>query len=710
MSRRDPARNARRAASQKSAADLAPDSLNRPSGFVWPALACAAIILAGLAAYSDSFHGPFIFDDNFYVNVPTAVKLWPIWPTLVGSRPVVQASLALNHTLDGASVTGYHLFNLIVHLLAALALFGVVRRTLTLPALADRFGERIATALGFCVALLWALHPLQTESVTYIIQRMESLMALFYLLTLYCVIRAVTSKRPGAWHVAAVAACGLGMGCKEVMVSAPIVVLLYDRTFSAGSFRDALRRRWGLYLGLAATWFILVRSVLEAFGPHVTVAGAGFGISSVTPLLYAQSQFGVILHYLRLAFWPTGLCLDYFWPIARSAREIAPGAAVVGILLAATVWALVRRPGWGFIGALFFLVLAPTSSIMPIQDLAVEHRMYVPLAAVVAAVVVAAFLLVRRLDLGVGALLALCAAGAVALGIATYRRNADYRTTRSIYEDTVAKRPENPRAWVSLGAEKGRAGEYDEALKCFDRALKLPGDDAWAYDARGIVYQNLHRYEDALRDFNRAMALKQNFANAYNDRSNLYIAMGRFQLAVDDCDHAIGLEPYNARPYNNRGLALASLQRYEEALRDYDQALARNRNLHETYFNRALAFAALGRDELALRDYSQSIALKPQFAEGYRGRALVYDKMNRRAEALKDLDRAVALSPDSPLAHYSRALLYFEMKDYDKACADMEACEKLHGDIAPEFRRAVMQATGSSKAEPPKTAGSTPIR
>jgi tetratricopeptide (TPR) repeat protein len=692
MTRRDPPRNARRAANQESpAADRARDPLHS----VWAAPACAGIVLAGLAAYSDSFHGPFIFDDNYFVKVSTAMKLWPIWPTLAGSRPVVQASLALNYVLGGPGVTGYHVFNVIVHLLAALALFGAVRRTLRLPALAGRFSEGIATALGFCVALLWALHPLQTEAVTYVIQRMESLMALFYLLTLYCVIRGATSQRPGAWHAAAVAACALGMGCKEVMVSAPLVVWLYDRAFIAGSFRDALRRRWGLYAGLAGTWIILIRSVLEAFGPHAASAGAGFGMAGVRPLLYAQSQFGVLLHYLRLAFWPTGLCLDYFWPVARSAREIAPGAAVVGILLAATVWALARRPAWGFVGALFFLVLAPTSSILPIQDLAFEHRMYLPLAALTAAAVVAAFLLGRRLGLGVGALLVLCAACAVALGLATHRRNEDYRTAISIYEDTVAKRPGNPRAWLGLGWEKNLAGEYDEALQCLDRALELPGDDALAYSDRGVVYQNLRRYGEALSDFNRAVALKQNFADAYNNRCSLYIATGRFQLAVDDGDHAIGLEPSNPRPYNNRGLALAGMRRYEEALHDYDRALALAPNLYETCFNRALALAAMGRDELALRDYSRSIALKPQVAELYRGRALTYARLNRSAEALKDFDRAIALEPNSPVARDSRARFYFQLKEYDKARADMEACEKLHGDVAPEFRRAVMQAASA---------------
>ena len=479
------------------------------------------------------------------------------------------------------------------------------------------------------------------------------------------------------------------------MVSAPVVVLLYDRSFIAGSFREALRRRWGLYLGLAATWLILAaRSSRRS--ARMRHCGAGFAFTSVTPLLYAQSEFGVILHYLRLAFWPSGLCLDYDWPVARDAREIAPGAVVVGVLLAATVWALARRPTWGFAGAWFFLVLAPTSSIMPIQDLAFEHRMYLPLAAVVAAAVVAAYLLGRRLRLGAGSLMLICAAAAVALGIATHRRNADYRTAISIYQDTVAKRPGNPRAWQSLGWEKNLAGDYDGALECLDRALKLPGDDANAYSDRGVVFQNLHRYEDALSDFNKAIALKPNFADACDNRSNLYLATGRFQLAVDDCDRAAALEPENPRPYNNRGLALAGLRRYEEAIRDYGRALALNSNLYEAWFNRALALAALGRDELAIGDYSRSIALKPQFAEGYRARALIYARLKRPAEALADFDRAVAAQAGFPDALYSRALFYFQMKDYVKARADMEACNKLHGAVAPEFRRAVTQATATT--------------
>ena len=207
------------------------------------------LLLAAVIVYSDSFHGPFIFDDGPAIEQATAKQPWPVWHTLIGPRPVVQATLALNYFIGGYNETGYHVGNLCIHILAALALFGVIRRTLRLPSFGGRFDEKTAASLAFCAALLWAVHPLQTQAVTYVIQRMESLMGLFYLLTLYCFIRAASSPKPRAWHVAAVAACALGMGSKEVMVSAPLIVLLYDRSFIAGSFREALRRRWGFMSG-----------------------------------------------------------------------------------------------------------------------------------------------------------------------------------------------------------------------------------------------------------------------------------------------------------------------------------------------------------------------------------------------------------------------------------------------------------------------------
>jgi tetratricopeptide (TPR) repeat protein len=588
------------------------EPIARPKRTPWNALACTAIVLAGLAAYSDSFHGPFIFDDRSFIEAPAARTLWPLGPILTGQRPVVLASLALNRMIGGPGTTGYHLFNVVVHLLASLTLFGVLRRTFRAPALTNRFDEKTCTALAFCAALLWALHPLQTEAVTYIIQRSESMTALFYLLTMYCVIRTVESPRRVAWPVCAVAACALGMGSKEVMVSAPLIVLLYDRAFVAGSFREALRRRWGLYLGLAATWLILARSVTEAFGPRAE--SAGFHLTGLTSLQYAQSEFGVILHYLRLAIWPAGLCLDYDWPIAKSAADIVPGAAIVGILLAATIWSLVRRPAWGFVGAAFFLALAPTSSIMPIKDLAFEHRMYLPLAALMAAGVVGAYEIGRTLLLRLAeteterkrlggriAAVSVISAAAV-LGALTYLRNAEYTAAVSLWKDTVDRQPRNVRALNQLADAYARAGDFDQAVECCDRAILLNPERAGSYNTRGNVHARVGQVAEALADYDKAIELQPDYAEAFDNRAAVCVNAGRFEQAMRDCDRALSLKPGLAEAYYNRGNAHARMDQLKDAVQDFDQALSLAPDFVPAYLNRAIARYHLKEYGTALED------------------------------------------------------------------------------------------------------------
>jgi hypothetical protein len=298
--------------------------------------------VAGALVYLNSFHGVFLFDDErFILENDRVCQFWPPWEWFANpenlERPVITLTLAANYLAGGRSAWGYHAFNLSVHLLAALALFGIARRTLVSERLRERFAGA-ATPLALCVALLWLVHPLQTQSVTYIWQRCESLMGLFFLLTLYCVIRGFGSARAGRWHAAAVCCCVLGAGCKQVMVMAVPVVLLYDIVFLSGTVRAVLRR-WRLYAGLGMSWVLL--ALVTAFGTSVKT-----GLTICTPWEYARSQPGVVLQYLRLALWPDTLCLDYWWPVARTVSEVLPGALVIGGLLAATAWALWRAPAW----------------------------------------------------------------------------------------------------------------------------------------------------------------------------------------------------------------------------------------------------------------------------------------------------------------------------------------------------------------------------
>src|SRR4029077_8892669 len=427
-----------------------------------PARAYPLVILAAiLVAYANSFSGTFVFDDwAWTAGNPHIGHLWPLWNTLqppervTGTgRPVVCLTLALNYAVSGLDPWSYHLANLAIHASAALVLFGIVRRTLQGPRLRDRFGTQ-ANGLAAAISILWAVHPLQTESVTYIIQRMESLMGLFLLLTLYCVIRGDHSPRR-LWRFAgAVACCALGMATKEGMATAPIIVLLYDRVFLADSWADLSHKRSRLYTGLAATWLILISLVIVN-----TARGGGLmEPPAVSWWRYALNQFGAIAHYLRLTFWPDTLCLDYSWQGSTLPQSwIGVGVMLAVWLVAATGWALANAQPVGFLGAWFFLTLAPSSSVVPILDMVAERRMYLPLAAVVTLTVIAAWnglsTLSRRFKLTPTTLgWAFFALITGALAWRTAQRNHDYHSEIGIWTDTTRQRPQNGRAWTNLGS------------------------------------------------------------------------------------------------------------------------------------------------------------------------------------------------------------------------------------------------------------------
>ena len=214
----------------------------------WQIRGCALIITFGvLLAYANSLNGPFVFDDTKgIVNNETIRSLWPLSKVLnppmlatgAGGRPIVNLSLAINYAIGGLDVRGYHIANMLIHALAALVLFGLIRRTLLLSSLRQKFGAA-SQWLAISVALLWALHPLLTESVTGIIQRTESLGGLFYLLTLYAFVRSTEGGESRRWQIVCVGSSLIGMATKEIMATVPVIALLYDRTFIAGTFKAA---------------------------------------------------------------------------------------------------------------------------------------------------------------------------------------------------------------------------------------------------------------------------------------------------------------------------------------------------------------------------------------------------------------------------------------------------------------------------------------
>ena len=360
------------------------------------------LVVAGALAYATSLSNPFLYDDQTAIVKnpqirtlsPLSVPLTPPRDTPVAGRPLVNLSLAANYASGGLDVTGYHVTNVALHLLTALVLFGVVRRTLLtggskdpqLPGMAEH-----ADGLGLACALVWVLHPLNSEVVNYTVQRTESMMALCYLTTLYCAIRAKAHPDRWGWRAAAIAACAAGMAAKESMVTAPLLVLVYDRVFLYPSLSAAFRERRALYIGLAATWTVLAALML---GQPRTSVGFAAGVS---PWTYFLNQLPVIARYLWLTIWPRPLVVDYGLPGAVGLFDVVVPGLILVALAIGTLLALRRHPLIGFLGVWFFVTLAPTSSVVPIAtEVGAERRMYLPLMALAVLAVVGVYTLLRR--------------------------------------------------------------------------------------------------------------------------------------------------------------------------------------------------------------------------------------------------------------------------------------------------------------------------
>jgi tetratricopeptide (TPR) repeat protein len=668
---------------QTTGADITRTALPEPARWKL-VLGAVAIAMVALAVYHNSLQAPFVLDDDSSIkDNPTIRSLWQSWwpPTnsgvTVSGRPLLNFSLAVNYAISGREVWSYHVGNLLIHISAGLVLFGVVRRTLRQPILAERFGEP-ATALALAVALLWTVHPLQTESVTYIVQRAESLVGLFLLLTLWSFIRSVEPGAKREWQSLAFASCLAGMAAKEVMVVAPVLIALYDRIFVSGGWREVWLRRGRFHLSLFGTWLLLAVLVIAA-GRRGGSAGLGTGSS----FNYALAQVGAIGHYLRLAFWPEPLVFDYGESVNTSMAWVLPSAFVVVPLVGASLWAAWRGRPAGYCGLFFFGILAPTSSVVPVvtQTMA-EHRMYLPVAAVISLAVLGLYQwLGRRSWLVFGVLI-----GAAMFG--TYRRNFDYRSSQSIWEDTVAKwpnearsrsnlgliliaspalraegikhlekaieiSPRDPRPRNNLGLALGSMpGRNADAVVVFSKLVSMAPEFALGHANLGVVlHKEPGRQEEGLRHIKQALKISPELGPAHS-------AMGQVLLdypdqnaaAIQYLSEAIRLNPDDADAHGNLGIALArDPARLVEAIDHMKKALQLMNFSAQVRNNLAAVLAKIpGQQQEAIRGYCSAILLQPDYWEAhYNLGMLLLDLPGRREQAVKHLEKAAKLAPDN---------------------------------------------------------------
>lgn len=600
--------------------------------------------------YANSLSHPFVFDDMGTVvanasirqvaNVRTLFSPTPESPT--AGRPLVDLSFAINYALGGLNVTGYHLVNIALHAMCAILLFLILRWTF------ERAGYRgspPAEILAFLTALLWAVHPINSEVVDYITQRSESLMAMCLLAMLYAGIRAMEPRRRGAWEIAAVIACALGMAAKETMAVGPVLLAAYDRLFLFDSIRTQLRQRRRLYAGLASAYGVLI--ALMASVPRTT--SAGFATATVTPLEYLLNQSIMIVRYARLTIWPHGLVIYYGWPRPLAFGDVWPYLIVIAAGVALTIVALIRRPALGFAGLWFFVTLAPASSIVPVgSEVGAERRMYLPVAALITLAILACVRMCRGLSRNrpatVAGLIALCTAACAA---ATIERNQEYRSGLTLAY-TVLERWPTPIAADMVGTELLRAGRREEAVAYLRQAA---GQYAVAHYTLGTELFNEGRYREAIDELQTFIREEPRLVFVHDAR----LTIGRSFMAVQDWASAVAQfqaaaaeQPSDA---NARGLlaeALLRQQRFDEAIPQYRAFLTARPRDPAACTGLGIALASTGQITDAIGAFRCAADADPgnPHAHVNLARALL---QHRELQAADDeLRRAAAIDPSDP--------------------------------------------------------------
>ena len=615
----------------------------------------AIVVLLGALAYATSLSGPFVLDDLVSIVDNQQIREWwnpgtvlfPRRELPTAGRPLVNFSFAVNYALGGLDPRGYHLVNLTFHLLSGLLVFGIVRRTLQLPSLRGLTFrlESQATGLnvGLATALLWTLHPLNTEAVNYLTQRTELMMAFFYLLTLYASIRMAGSRRR-TWSAVAVVACFAGMACKESMITAPLVVMLYDIVFVFESPGKALRTRWRFYAALCTSWILLTALVWS--GPRVRSAGFSAGVS---PWTYLLNQTVMIARYLKLAVWPRDLVVNYGPPVPLTLGDVWPYALLVVGLVALAAITLVRRPKLGFLAAWFFIALAPTSSIVPIAtEVGAERRMYLPLVALVALAVVATWFLTRA-RLAAGAVTLAVVAALFSAGVIA--RNREYASPVLLAQRTVERYPTStarhqlgvallvagdreaaltelrravpdaPRAHYTLGVELVKDGSTAEAIEQLRAFVREEPNLVEAITARQLLGRALaqqQRWSEAIHEEQQVLTMNPSDAQRLDTLALLaeaFFGAEKFQESIAHCLEYLRARPHDGRVLTRLGISLIATGRLDEAIAAFRRAADAAPTDADAQLNLATALADRMDYEEGLAYAQRALALRPGHAQ-----------------------------------------------------------------------------------------------
>ena len=644
------------------------------------------IVLISIIIYSNSFDCSFHFDDSIdIVNNPTIreitnVKAW--WNYSV-TRPVSMFTFALNYHFHEDSVFGYHLVNLIIHIINACLVWWLIILTLSSPAFKNDSIVKHKLILAFFGAVIFASHPVQTQAVTYIVQRMTSLATMFYLLSLTLYIKArIRPNKKSIMFITSACSAVLAMLTKQIAFTLPFIIILYEFIFFKPenkkiNFKD---KRVIITLVILLLLIIIIPAMMSFNFSLIfrEITSQQGNIFTLTGTNYLLTQFRVITTYIRLLFLPINQNLDYDYPISTTLFSVNTFLSFLFLLIIIAIAFLLFKKykiiAFGIFW--FFITLSVESSIIPIPNVIFEHRIYLPSVGFIFFLISAIYYLLWHVNYKI--VISIFILITSINSILTYKRNEIWKNEYTLWTDVISKSPNKARPWNNRGFFLGTKGKYDQALDDFNKAISINPRYIKALTNRGALYMAQQKYSKAFVDMNKAIEIAPyNLAVTYLNRGMLYMIQKNFEKSIMDLQIAIELDPLYAKAYYSLGNTYSFQKLNEKAIMNYSKAININKRYAQAYNNRGVVYLNIKNYKNSVLDFTHAIKLQSNYADAYYNRGKLYFDINKFKKAILDFSNTIKINENHKKAFYNRGLCFYVLKKYNLALKDFLRAKSL---------------------------------
>ena len=653
----------------------------------------AIIILLGIIIYSNSFTCSFNFDDiDNIVNNKSIRNLSDTnaWLSYSTNRPVSMFTFALNYHFNKLDVWYYHLFNFIIHLINTCLVWWFTLLIFSSPALKNNSIIKHKKIIAFLTALLFVSHPLATQSVTYIVQRMTSMAAMFYLLSLSFYLKArlfdIKYRYNYFWFGGSFIFAILAVFTKENAFTLPFAIILLEIFFLRTKKLQINFKDYRIIL-LIATFLSLI--IIIPFKFNLSIFNTippiiGRNTVAISPSNYLLTQFSVIAKYIQLLFVPFNQNLDYDFPISNNFFNIRTLLCFLFLLslvvLAIFLFKHNRIISFGIFW--FLLTLSIESSIIPINDVIYEHRTYLPSFGFFLILSYSIFILFyqkhRYLAISIFVLII------ISNSFLAHERNKVWKDDLTLWNDVVSKSPEKERPFYNRGLSYRKIGKIENAIADFTKVIEINPKNEMAYSNRGLDYGKQGQFNKAIQDFSTAIEINPKLSSAYYNRGVSYSKYSQWEMAIEDYSKVIENDPNYPMAYFNRGVAYDNLGQIEKAIADFSKSIQIDPENSVAFYNLGIAYGKIGQIEKSIVYFTKAIEFNNNYEEAYFNRGIAYERTAQWSKAIEDYSSVIKINPKYANALHNRGVIFLNLGQFEKAIADFSIALE----ISPKFSSA----------------------